>query len=443
MTSTQFLCIKKLIGKTIIKVAARHNLREIAAERGADRRIDAARIGSNRILQGSTTAAGVARSAQVLIDQAGLRTIRKDAVRALEFVFSLPAELSIDRDGFFNEAVLWVERTFNAPILSVVVHNDEAAPHCHVLLLPLVNGRLTGSALMGGPAKLKALQSDFYEHVGKPHGLTHKQEPTRPDLATRQAALNDAYAVLEANSGLPPEVLQALLAKHLDNPEVILQAVKLFMPQPTAKPKPRPKSRQTFVGIMTKPTKPDSKQKPIGFRSARPHAADNSFAQSDNATFDALSTTGKTQSLSCVGFGDLPRHEASENGGVPADAAEGMPRPAQGDEEARRDDPGMESDNREHAHTTAPVNAAPLSAPLPSREQRRRRASSSGVDRQQMDDTMRWIGRLRARHKDHHGLCCRSTPLYPVVMPLQHKASRIIVGQPVKLQSGKKREIAG
>src|SRR5450830_1057991 len=137
MTHTQFLRIEKLTGKAIIKVAARHNHREILAELGAapGGHIDPARVVLNRVLRGCDTAAAVASQAKMLMDAAGVKTLRKDAVRALEIVFSLPPESSIDHDLFFNESVQWVDQHFAAPVISAIVHNDEAAPHCHVLLL--------------------------------------------------------------------------------------------------------------------------------------------------------------------------------------------------------------------------------------------------------------------------------------------------------------------
>jgi hypothetical protein len=159
----QFLRIKKLTGKAIIEVAARHNHREILAELGAspDGHIDPTRVELNCVLRGHSTAAAVASEAQSLMDAAGVKSLRKDAVRGLEIVFSLPLDSGIDHDRFFNDSVQWAGQYFAAPVISAIVHNDESAPHCHVLLLPLVDGRMIGSELVGGRAKLQALQADM------------------------------------------------------------------------------------------------------------------------------------------------------------------------------------------------------------------------------------------------------------------------------------------
>jgi hypothetical protein len=257
MTHIQVVRVKKLTGKNIIEVAARHNHREIASERGADSHISTERIGLNSVLRGDETAAGVANMAQALLDNAGVKTLRKDSVRALEIIFCLPPESSINHVCFFRDALGWTDEYFQAPVISAVIHCDEAAPHCHVLVLPLVHGRMIGSDLMGNRAKLQAMHADFHGKVGQRHGLTRHVTPRRLSASVRRLAIETAFELLEANSGLNPDVLKALLAPHLQSPESLLLALGLEMP--------KPKTKGTFVGIMTKPTKPERKQKPIGF----------------------------------------------------------------------------------------------------------------------------------------------------------------------------------
>jgi hypothetical protein len=298
MTHVQFLRIKKLTGKAIIEVAARHNHREILAELGAasGAHIDPTRVRFNRILRGHGTAAGVASHAKTLMDTADIKALRKDAVRALEVIFSLPADSSIDHDRFFNESVQWAEEHFAVPIISAIVHNDEAAPHCHVLLLPLVDGRMVGSDLMGGRAKLLAMQADFQVQVGQRHGLTRQVAQKRTSAAIRKQAMERAFDVLEANSGLDTPVLRALLAPHASDPAPLLLALGLAMPAPTA-------VKSEFVKMMTKPCKPE---KPIGFGKSKP------------AGFDGRPAFENEQTLSCVGFDKFapPFAHSNEPAGV-------------------------------------------------------------------------------------------------------------------------------
>jgi hypothetical protein len=285
MMHSQFLRIKKLTGKGIIQTAAKHNHREIAAEFGLtkDSHIDPARIALNLVLRGASDAAGVAATAQSSMDLAGVKPLRKDAVRALEIIFGLPPASTIPHKAFFSDAVAWVERYFDAPVISAIIHNDEAAPHCHVLLLPLVRGRMIGSDLMGNKSKLQALQADFHTQVGQAYGLTRQASQKRHSITSRRQALDTARATLEANSGLNDDVLGVLLEPHLQNPEPLMLALGLTMPKPVIK--------GTFAGIMTKPCKPD---KPIGFGTYKPIGFADEVGHK------------KEQTLSCVGFQNLP-----------------------------------------------------------------------------------------------------------------------------------------
>lgn len=189
MTTGYALAIKRLYGSGIVRVAAKHNLREIAAEIGADGHIDRARIADNFILRGAATADGVAHLAKSLMDAAGAVKFRKTSVMALELLFTLPAATAIDPRKYFERATTWAEAHFGVPVLSSVVHLDEGAPHAHALLLPLVDGRMGGSDLHGGKAKLWAMQTSFHDQVGASYGLARQTPQKRHSATVRSAAL--------------------------------------------------------------------------------------------------------------------------------------------------------------------------------------------------------------------------------------------------------------
>lgn len=279
-THVQFLRIKKLTGKAIIHKAAKHNLREIAAEVGVGSHIDPARIADNVILFGSNSADGVAGRAQALMDEANVRPLKINAVRALEVIFSLPTETTANQRQFFEDATRWVGEHFGVPMLSSTIHNDEGAPHCHVILLPLVNGRMVGSDLVGGRSKLQGLQAAFHDGVGRPHGLVRQMPQKRHSAAVCEAAMALAFDVLDANSGLNSVVLRLLLVPHAKNPEPLLKELGLSMPAP--------KASGSFVATMTRPTKPDT---PIGKRPRNPIGIGD------------VDTPKNELSLSCVGIG--------------------------------------------------------------------------------------------------------------------------------------------
>lgn len=243
------LSIKRLYGPHIVKAAAKHNLREIAAEIGCDGHIDAARIPDNFSLRGPATAEEVACLARTLMGSAGIAKLRKTAVMALELLFTLPATTNIDPSKYFEDATLWAETYFKVPVLSSVVHLDESAPHCHVLLLPLVNSKMNGSDLHGGKAKLSAMQAAFHEKVAAGYGFSRQAPQKRHSVAVRAAAMQLAFERLQTKSGLADSVIEAILKPHAKNPEPLLTALNIVMPKPTVRTK-------SFVEIMTRPVSP-------------------------------------------------------------------------------------------------------------------------------------------------------------------------------------------
>ena len=189
MTAAAFLRVKKLKGSGIIKLAARHNRREIQAELGADSHIDPARICMNETLQGAASANGVAQAAKDLMQAAGIGKLRKDAVLGIEAIFSLPPTTTLNDRAYFADCANWAGVYFGGAqnTLSVDIHRDEAAPHCHVLILPLSGNRMTGNSMIGGKPQLQSMQKHFFDNVASRYGLT--KAPARLSGASKDAAI--------------------------------------------------------------------------------------------------------------------------------------------------------------------------------------------------------------------------------------------------------------
>jgi len=188
MSGAAFLRIKKLKGVSIIKVAARHNRRAIQAEIGASGSIDPTRSHLNETLAGPSTADEVARLAKDLTAAADVTKPRKDAVMGIEIVFGLPPAHNIDDKAYFSDCTDWAGAYFGGVqnILSADIHRDEAAPHCHILILPLIDGRMNGSDMIGGKQKLTAMQTKFHQDVASRYGL--RKAPARLNSAAKLAA---------------------------------------------------------------------------------------------------------------------------------------------------------------------------------------------------------------------------------------------------------------
>lgn len=109
------------------------------------------------------------------------RKLRSDAVYMNSFV--------LGSDGlFFQRVPPWEHREFfedcvkyfadkygKENIISAVVHEDEATPHLHLNIVPIVNGKLCSKDLFDR-TKLSVLQTEFHQVVGKKWGLERGKE---------------------------------------------------------------------------------------------------------------------------------------------------------------------------------------------------------------------------------------------------------------------------
>jgi hypothetical protein len=275
-----FLAVKPLSVKTtrascadaVILNVMRHNARELQAEIGvgADSGIDATRIHLNVTLHGPATADGVASAARDAMREHGIVAPRKNATLGIEIVASLPAGLVIDHLAYFRDTMAWAQQHYRVPLLSAIVHNDESCPHLHLVLLPVRDGKLVGSELLGNRATMKAMQKDFHEQVAKQYGLRMPAAKKRHSAAQRAAGIALLRDTLQANSGLTESAINALLVPHAKNPEPLLVALGLAMPAPVVK--------GSFVATMT--------------RKVRPERADSTYKKSPIGHFHAQTAVG-------------------------------------------------------------------------------------------------------------------------------------------------------
>jgi hypothetical protein len=198
--------------------AAKHNLRAIQKELGANSHIDATRICLNEIMAGPDTPACVATLALSLMAAAGVDVskLRKDHTQAHELLFTLSTDTTVNTRDYFGHCLAWVEDQFGSgSILSAVVHLDEAAPHLHILLVPIDAGRYVGTSLIDR-ARLKKLRALFSAEVAPTFGLKVTEPLTG---ARRSRAIEAIYDRLQTTqdailqSALWDEV-KADIARH-------------------------------------------------------------------------------------------------------------------------------------------------------------------------------------------------------------------------------------
>jgi hypothetical protein len=259
MTQESYFLAVKQLGKKSTKSSTndsvllrvmKHNLREIQAEIGIREgsHIDANRCHLNEILRGLRTATAANQAAKTMFDE-GVKEIRLNASLGIEVVVSLGSRLRIDYKAFFEDCTNWAENYYSIPILSSIVHNDESCPHCHIVLLPIRDGKLIASDLLGGKAATFAMMADFYEKVGKKYGLTqqaNKKAAKRPSKAIEREMRELMFNSLQPDCAWNDEVLRALV-----NGDGVTVLALMGIPMP----------KGGFAEIMTRKVKPE---KPIG-----------------------------------------------------------------------------------------------------------------------------------------------------------------------------------
>jgi hypothetical protein len=98
---------------------------------------------------------------------------RKNAVVGLNFVVTTSEEFSskAEESAFYGQAINYISQNFGR-VVGWAIHRDETSPHLQCVTIPLVDGKLNARQLIGGDKhRMKRIQTDFYETVGKEFGL--------------------------------------------------------------------------------------------------------------------------------------------------------------------------------------------------------------------------------------------------------------------------------
>ncbi|MGP5403422.1 MobV family relaxase, partial [Pseudomonas helleri] len=162
-------------------------------------------------LTGRNRTVGAKGSAQILA--ALVRTLptkrRKDAVLAIEYLVTASPEafkrhggrLDDMGDGYFSDALKWLKTRHGAAnVLSATVHLDESTPHMVVYVVPMTaDMRLSCRDFLGGPEKLRAMQTSFHAEVGALRGLERGVEGSK----AKHEAVSAFYSTMAAAGEAP------------------------------------------------------------------------------------------------------------------------------------------------------------------------------------------------------------------------------------------------
>ena len=278
-------------------VAAKHNKRELAHELEERGRIDPERTRLNYSIAGAIDSGGVVAMALQLMERIGTRPEqkRRDYCQAVEIVFSLPANTTIDIKRYFADCSEWSCARFGAEnILSVDVHLDESTPHCHALIAPIQSGRWIGCKVIDR-TNTKALRKSFSQQVASVYGL--KMEDRLKGSRKGEAVAKLLGHIEKHDRGLLQSPAWQPLRQAIErNPAPFLIAYGIELED-----KPQAKLKTT-VQIFTsrgKGAKRETlhlpKRNPLGIASQV-----NKPAQANPIGFKNKSE--EHQSLSCVGF---------------------------------------------------------------------------------------------------------------------------------------------
>jgi len=245
MAASHIIRLAAMKGKSKVLDALKHNKRTLQAERGANGNIDATRSHLNYSLTGSDTPEQIATHAKVQMVKAGIDKPRSNQVMGVEAVFSLPIDRHAqDTTQFFNDCFEWVKLTFAGELLSFDVHLDESMPHAHAVILPLIDGKMQGSDMMGGRGNLMRLINKFHADVARHHGLS-RNESNRISAMDKQSLAKLVLTRLKSDAVMQSSVWACIRDLIVKDPLPFAQMLSIKLAEKT-----RAKGK-SFVAIMT------------------------------------------------------------------------------------------------------------------------------------------------------------------------------------------------
>jgi len=132
--------------------------------------------------------------AEQRIQEAGVKRIRSDSVKAMEVIMTGSPEgfirgqdgraVDYSKSQWAADNLRFLKEQFGAKnVVSFTLHQDETTPHVHAVVIPITpDGRLSADQLFN-PKSLRQLQTDYAQAMG-PHGMErgveHSQAKHKP-----------------------------------------------------------------------------------------------------------------------------------------------------------------------------------------------------------------------------------------------------------------------
>ena len=157
--------VEKLKHFNNIRGSLKHNFREQTTPNA-----DEFKNRDNQYLVGNSTEEVIIKIKNN-IDKNVNKTVRKDAVRCLEYIITASPEWfkkksRVTQDEYFNTSLEFItEQLGKENIVCATIHRDETTPHLVVYATPILNNSLNAKQIVGNKTKLAKTQTEFAEYV--------------------------------------------------------------------------------------------------------------------------------------------------------------------------------------------------------------------------------------------------------------------------------------
>lgn len=141
--------------------------------------------------------------------------VRKNGVVAIEYLVTGSPEVMAgktreEQDAYLHDALTWLQERHGAEhVVHASIHRDETTPHLSAHVVPIdPKGKLNASHWLGGSAKMRAMQTEFADKVGKRHGLQRGIEGSRAKHVTMQQYYGRIEQAPRQQGRMSPERVQ-------------------------------------------------------------------------------------------------------------------------------------------------------------------------------------------------------------------------------------------
>lgn len=222
MKKDYYFAVAKIKSVNKLKTALLHNLRLLNPANNIIQNLSQ----SNFQIGESKTIDAALDHFKLLKRQFNIR-FRKNQIIAIEIVISAPnitKKTGFDNQLYFYACRDFLIEEFRCPILSAVVHLDESHPHSHFILIPIVDGKMSGARILGGPPEFNRRREKFRDVVLSRFFNFNSLEENCSKRLSDKLIRNVSQANLSAEKLMPlvkffikrnPEICVNLLPKEL------------------------------------------------------------------------------------------------------------------------------------------------------------------------------------------------------------------------------------